>query len=99
MHRHRRFRWRRQAHGQRFDRGAATQGVLPGAVVDGTGLSALQAGLGERRPDRRDLRATEAGEAAVRAYGSPPPLLAPGRLRPAPTRRVMLDGNPATDTS
>src|SRR6202043_3004194 len=68
-----RFRWWRQAHGRRFDRGAAAQGVLPGAVVDRTGVSALQAGLGERRPDRRDVCATEAGEAAVSARGSPRP--------------------------
>jgi hypothetical protein len=53
--------------------GLAAQGVLPGAVVDRTGVSALQAGLGERRPDRRDVCATEAGEAAVRACGSPRP--------------------------
>jgi hypothetical protein len=93
------FRWRHQAHGRRFDRGATAQRVLPGAVVDGTGLSALQAGLGERRPDRRDLRAAETGEANEGACGSRPPLPVPGRLRPAPTRRVMLYGNPSTDTS
>src|SRR5258708_358639 len=90
MHRQRRFRWRRQAHGRRFDRGAAAPGVLPGAVVDRTGLSALQAGLGERRPDRRYVCATEAGGEAVRACGSaPPPPPDPGRLRSASTSPLL----------
>ena len=50
-----RLRDRRQADGRGLGRGPASEGILPAAVVHGTGLPALRTGLGQWRPDRRQF--------------------------------------------
>jgi len=58
----RRLRDRRQADGRRLGRGFAFEGILPAAVVHGTGLSLLRTGLGQWRPDRRQFPEAERQE-------------------------------------
>ena len=53
-----RFRGRRVAEGRRLRRESGPEGILPAAVLDGTGLQALQDGARERRPDWRDFPET-----------------------------------------
>ena len=51
-----------QAHRRRFGRGAASEGILPAAVVHGPRLSPLRAVLGQWRPDRRQFPETRRQE-------------------------------------
>ena len=88
LHHGRHFGNRRQAHRRRLRRGAASEGILPAAVVDRSRLSPLRTGLGQWRPDRRQFPETRRQEEKGR---TPPQRRRPRTSEPrAPACRTSV---------